>query len=83
MARHIIFIFGCLLSTSQDGGSNSTSKIDLYIGGFFGVKITDGGWSTAAVMPALEMALDHINNDSNILTDYQLKFVWRDSKVIN
>ena len=83
MARYFRLIICCLWSTSSTNPDNSTSKTDLYIGGFFGVNITDGGWSTAGVIPALEMALDHVNNDSNILGDYQLKYVWRDSKVIN
>ena len=60
---------------------NSSSRIDLVIGGFFGVNITDGGWSTAAAIPAFEMALDHVNSDPNVLTNYKLKYVWRDSKV--
>ena len=81
MEKHFLFIVCCLLSTSTVKSDNSTLKNDLYIGGFFGVNITNGGWSTAAVIPILEMALDHINNDSNILRDYQLKYVWRDSKV--
>lgn len=75
-----IFIICCFL-TSFAKSDHSTSKTDLYIGGFFGVNIKAGAWSTAALIPALEMALDHVNNDSNILADYHLKYVWRDSKV--
>ena len=67
--------------TSTAKRENSTSKIDLYIGGFFGKNIKAGAWSSAALIPILEMALDHVNNDSNILVGYQLKYVWRDSKV--
>ncbi|KAM7428279.1 hypothetical protein ABFA07_020719 [Porites harrisoni] len=59
---------------------NSSSRIDLVIGGFFGVNITDGGWSTASAIHAFEMALDHVNSDPNVLTNYKLKYVWRDSK---
>ena len=81
MEKHFLFIVCCLLSTSAVESGNYTSKYDLYIGGLFDVNITDGGWSTAAVIPVLEMALDHINNNPNILRDYQLKYVWRDSKV--
>ena len=82
MARRFLLILCCLLLTSTINGDSSKSKIDLYIGGFFGVNITAGAWSSAALIPALEMALDHVNNDSSILADYQLKYVWRDSKVI-
>ncbi|CAH3143342.1 unnamed protein product, partial [Porites evermanni] len=80
MATNYLFIFPCLLATSSINGDNFKPKIDLFIGGFFGVNITDGAWSSAALIPILEMALDHVNNNSNILADYQLKFVWRDSK---
>ncbi|XP_073258670.1 gamma-aminobutyric acid type B receptor subunit 2-like [Porites lutea] len=80
MATNYLFIFSCLLATSSINGDNFKPKIDLFIGGFFGVNITDGAWSSAALIPILEMALDHVNNNSNILADYQLKFVWRDSK---
>lgn len=81
MATNYLFIFSCLLATSSINGDSFKSKIDLFIGGFFGVNITEGAWSSAALIPILEMALDHVNNNSNILADYRLKFVWRDSKV--
>ena len=80
-SNFLVFIICCFLLTFTAKSDNSSSKIDLYIGGFFGVNIKDGAWSSAALIPALEMALNHVNNDSSILTDYQLKYVWRDSKV--
>ena len=79
MANHLLFIVCSFLGVSKV--HSETSKIDLYIGGFFGVNIKDGAWSSAALIPALEMALDHVNNDSTILTNYSLKYHWRDSKV--
>ena len=81
MASQLLVIFCSVLLTSTANSENSTSKIDLYIGGFFGKNIKAGAWSSAALIPILEMALDHVNNDSNILVDYNLKYVWRDSKV--
>lgn len=81
MASQLLVIFCSVLLTSTAKSENSTSKIDLYIGGFFGKNIKAGAWSSAALIPILEMALDHVNNDSNILVDYNLKYVWRDSKV--
>ena len=79
-SKFLVFICSVLLSSTAKS-ENSTCKIDLYIGGFFGKNIKAGAWSSAALIPILEMALDHVNNDSNILVDYQLKYVWRDSKV--
>lgn len=81
VANQLLFIICCALLNSNVQSDNSTSKIDLYIGGFFAKNIKAGGWSSAALLPAMEMALDHVNNDSTILEDYQLKYVWRDSKV--
>ena len=81
MARYITFVICFLWSTSMTITDNSSSRIDLVIGGFFGVNITGGGWSTASAIPAFEMALDHVNSDPNVLTNYRLKYVWRDSKV--
>ena len=81
MARYITFVICFLWSTSMTITDTSSSRIDLVIGGFFGVNITDGGWSTASAIPAFEMALDHVNSDPNVLTNYKLKYVWRDSKV--
>lgn len=53
----------------------------LYIGSFFGVDIKkDGAWSSAGVIPAVEMALEHVNNDNSILAGYTLDYIWRDSK---
>lgn len=33
------------------------------------------------VRPAVELALDRVNNDSRILKDYVLKLTWNDTKV--
>lgn len=80
MAVHFLLIICCFFWTTSIKSTNSTSRKELYIGAFFGVNITDG-WSTAGVISAFEMALHHVNNNPNILTDYELKYVWRDSKV--
>ena len=78
---HVTCLLYCIVLTSFTKCDNTTSKIALYIGGFFGVNIQEGAWSTAEVIPSLEMALEHVNNDPSILVDYQLKYVWNDSKV--
>ena len=82
MSNPFMFILCYFLTTASVKNADVSSKKNLYIGGFFGVNITEAGaWSSAALIPALEMALDHVNNDSNILADYQLNYEWRDSKV--
>ena len=76
-----LFSYVLLTISNKTDHGNSTTKIDLYIGGLFGVNVKNGGWSTAGVIPALEMALEHVNSDPGILVNYQLKYVWNDSRV--
>ena len=76
-----LFSYVLLTISNKTDHGNSSTKIDLYIGGLFGVNVKNGSWSTAGVIPALEMALEHVNSDPGILVDYQLKYVWNDSRV--
>ena len=59
----------------------SSGKEKLYIGTFYGVNVSSIGWSSEGVMPAVQMALDHVNKDQSILPEYTLHEDWRDSKV--
>ena len=56
-------------------------KEKLYVGTFYVVNISSKGWSSKGVMPAVQMALDHVNRDQSILPGYTLHEDWRDSKV--
>ena len=76
-----LFSYVLLTIANKTDHGNSMTKIDLYIGGLFGVNVKNGGWSTAGVIQALEMALEHVNSDPGILVNYQLKYVWNDSRV--
>ena len=76
-----LFSYVLLTIANKTDHGNSMTKIDLYIGGLFGVNVKNGSWSTAGVIPALEMALEHVNSDPAILVNYQLKYVWNDSRV--
>ncbi|XP_068719993.1 gamma-aminobutyric acid type B receptor subunit 2-like [Montipora capricornis] len=53
---------------------------DLYIGTFYGVNVSAKGWSSEGIMPAVRMALNHVNKDHSILPGYTLREDWRDSK---
>ncbi|KAJ7352860.1 hypothetical protein OS493_033402 [Desmophyllum pertusum] len=55
-------------------------KEHLYIGTFYGVNVSSKGWSSKGVMPAVQMALDHVNRNQSILPEYALHEDWRDSK---
>ena len=62
-------------------GKWAHSLKNLYIGTFYGVNVSSKGWSSKGVMPAVRMALDHVNRDRSILAGYILQEEWRDSKV--
>ncbi|XP_022781204.1 gamma-aminobutyric acid type B receptor subunit 2-like isoform X3 [Stylophora pistillata] len=53
---------------------------NLYIGTFYGINVSSKGWSSKGVMPAVQMALEHVNGDQSILAGYSLHEDWRDSK---
>ncbi|XP_077454709.1 gamma-aminobutyric acid type B receptor subunit 1-like isoform X2 [Stigmatopora argus] len=56
---------------------NSTGKKKLYIGALFPMS---GGWPGGqACMPSAQMALDLVNNRSDILPDYELELIHYDS----
>lgn len=61
--------------------SCKATKRELWIGGFFTVDVSDGGWSSAGVLPSVQMALADVNNSTKLLKDYILKMDWRDTKV--
>ncbi|XP_051718303.1 gamma-aminobutyric acid type B receptor subunit 1 isoform X2 [Ctenopharyngodon idella] len=57
--------------------SNYTGKKKLYIGALFPMS---GGWPGGqACLPAAQMALDLVNNRSDILPDYELELIHYDS----
>lgn len=60
---------------------NVFCKEDLHLGTFYGVNVFSKGWSSEGAMPAVRMALDHVNKDPSILPEYTLREHWRDSKV--
>lgn len=62
--------------------SNTETKQDVYIAGLFPTdeNIPEGAIGRG-VRPAVELALQHINNHSGILDRYNLKMTWNDTKV--
>ena len=72
--RHYVFLLLVISRCCQ-------TKETLYIGGLFGVDTSRGGWNSAGVIPAVQMAIDEINNSSDILKDYYLELLIKDSQV--
>nr|QAB04952.1 GABAB-R1-d [Nematostella vectensis] len=67
----------CILILTNAG---FTAKKELYIGGFFplsGVPVASSGRD---ILPACKMALEMLNNRSDILPDYRLNLLARDTK---
>ena len=57
---------------------STDKKIPLYLGGYFSL---GGIWDGSGILPAVEMALEHINERTDILTEYELKMIWNDTQV--
>ena len=70
------------LTTAADSEAANTEtsapRIPLYLGAFFPL---GGGWDGSGVIPAVEMALDHVNARHDILPGYELMMVWKDTQV--
>lgn len=57
------------------------TKETIYIGGLFGLDTSRGGWNSAGIIPAVQMAFEEINNSSKVLRDYHLELLIKDSQV--
>ena len=79
----IIFYAHChdnVNGPNQHNLDQSHDKKDIYIGGLFPIKSI--GWDAGGILPAVEMALDDINNRSDILQSYKLNLLWKDTQVL-
>ena len=64
---------GSTISTSEQ-----QNRIPLYLGGLFSL---GGRADESGHVPAVEMGLDHVNQRTDILSGYDLRMVWNDTKV--
>ncbi len=66
-------------STSDGGGEKASRVKDVYFAGFFpmlGNEKSIGG----GIMPAIDLAIRHINESPDILPDYKLHMLWNDTE---
>ncbi|XP_070577493.1 gamma-aminobutyric acid type B receptor subunit 2-like [Ptychodera flava] len=65
----------------SDGGdaaeAKDANKTAIYLSAFFSL---GGKWDGSGILPAVEMALDHINAREDILAEYELRMVWNDTR---
>lgn len=74
-------LFGVPLFILLTYHTSLAAKSRLLIGGMAGIHIHEEGWSSAGVIPAIELALERVNNHSDILNEYYLEIDWKDSRV--
>ena len=76
----LIVVIAAILQHSSPETTEDTPrpKIPLYLGGFFSF---GGPWDGSGVLPAVDMALDHINAKEDVLPEYELRMVWNDTQV--
>ena len=61
--------------------SSVCSKSSLRVGGFVSLSHAVNGWDSAGTRVGLEMALEDVNEDPNILSEYNLTVEWKDERV--
>ena len=65
------------LSTRRPGPRWSRRKV-LHLAGLFPLSVGNVG---RGVLPAVELAMRHVNNHSSILPGYKLEMAWNDTQV--
>lgn len=61
-----------------------TSRSPLYIGALFPMtSLHNDGWTGGrGILPAAQIALEHVNSAIGILADFELKMIWNDTRVM-
>ena len=60
--------------------ANENAVRDLYIGGLF--PLDDPEWvGTRLILQAAQLAIRHVNENPNILPDYNLNLIWNGTQV--
>ena len=58
-----------------------SATLDLNVGAYFEINTTNRGWNSAGVWPAVQLAVDHVNERDDVLPGYNLKLNVKDSRV--
>ncbi|GMT35188.1 hypothetical protein PFISCL1PPCAC_26485, partial [Pristionchus fissidentatus] len=67
--------------SSEESHTDDDGRVHLHVGGVFPMEAGAGGWPGGqACLPAVEMALEHINNKTDVLPGYKLHLNQSNSK---
>ena len=74
-----VLLWTCIMSVCVCGASED-AKIPLYVGGLW--PMTGPGWRGGAeALPAIELAVEVLNNSTDILPNHEIKLIWNDTRV--
>ncbi|XP_022091351.1 uncharacterized protein LOC110979652 isoform X2 [Acanthaster planci] len=65
-------------STAGYGVPRRNNKTAIYLSAYF---TFGGGWDGSGILPACQMALEHINSRPDILAGYDLRMIWNDTQM--
>ncbi|XP_071835071.1 gamma-aminobutyric acid type B receptor subunit 1-like isoform X2 [Apostichopus japonicus] len=77
MELRVLILFQLIIFFGS-GACGFHERIPIHIGGMF--SISDRVWDGSGCLVAAELALEQINNRSDILPDYELRMVWNDTE---
>ena len=58
-----------------------SATLDLNVGAYFEFDTRNGGWNSAGVWPAVQLAVEHVNQRNDVLPGYRLMLHLKDSRV--
>ena len=83
-----ILVISCFSKTTTNAYQNGTSNLDresskmiIYFGAFYPLSGPFSQWGKGC-LPAAQLAVNHINNRSDVLKDYQIQLINMDTQVV-
>ena len=58
-----------------------SATLDLNVGAYFEFSTINGGWNSAGVWPAVQLAMEHVNQRNDVLPWYRFKLHLKDTRV--
>ena len=83
-----ILVISCFSKTSTNAYQNGTNNFDqngrkmvIYFGAFYPLSGPFSQWGKGC-LPAAQLAVNHINNRSDVLKDYRIQLINMDTQVV-